>query len=38
MDKICEFDLLDNTYNIIENTEEELNNISTKTYEELNNK
>ena len=38
VDKICEFDLLDNTYNIIENTEEELNNISTKTYEELNNK
>lgn len=38
VDKICEFDLLDNTYNIIENTEEELNNISTKTYEKLNNK
>ncbi len=37
IDKLCEFDLLNNTYNIIENTNEQLNNISIKTYEELSN-
>lgn len=35
IDKLCEFDLLNNTYNIIENTNEQLNNISIKTHEEL---
>lgn len=37
IDKLCEFDLLNNTYNIIENTNEQLNNISIKTHEELSN-
>lgn len=37
IDKICEFNLLNNTYNIIENTNEELNMISIKTSEELSN-
>ena len=35
IDKLCECDLLNNTYNIIENTNEQLNNISIKTHEEL---
>ena len=35
IDKLCEFDLLNNTYNIIENTNKQLNNISIKTHEEL---
>ena len=37
IDKLCEFDLLNNTYSIIENTNEQLNNISIKTHEELSN-
>ena len=37
IDKLCEFDLLNNTYNIIENTNKQLNNISIKTHEELSN-
>lgn len=37
IDKLCEFDLLNNTYRIIENTNEQLNNISIKTHEELSN-
>ena len=37
IDKLCEFNLLNNTYNIIENTNEQLNNISIKTHEELSN-
>ena len=37
IDKICEFNLLNNTYNIIENTNEELNKTSIKTHEELSN-
>lgn len=37
IDKLCEFNLLNNTYNIIENTNEQLNNISLKTHEELSN-
>lgn len=37
IDKLCEFDLLNNSYNIIENTNEQLNNISIKTHEELSN-
>lgn len=37
IDKLCEFDLLNNTYNIIENTNEQLNNILIKTHEELSN-
>ena len=37
IDKLCEFNLLNNNYNIIENTNEQLNNISIKTYEELSN-
>ena len=37
IDKVCEFNLLNKTYNIIENTGKELNNISTMTYEELKN-
>lgn len=37
LDKLCEFDLLNNTYNLIENTNEQLNNISIKTHEELSN-
>ena len=37
IDKLCEFDLLNNTYNIIENTNKQLNNISIKTHEKLSN-
>lgn len=37
IDKICEFNLLNNTYKIIENTNEELNDLSIKTYDELHN-
>lgn len=37
IDKLCEFDLLNSTYRIIENTNEQLNNISIKTHEELSN-
>lgn len=37
IDKLCEFDLLNNTYRIIENTNEQLNNISIKIHEELSN-
>lgn len=37
IDKICEFNLLNNTYNIIENTNEELNRASIKTHKELSN-
>lgn len=37
IDKICEFNLLNNTYNIIQNTNEELNKISIKTHDGLNN-
>ena len=37
IDKLCEFNLLNNTYNIIENTNEQLNNISIKTHDELSN-
>ena len=37
IDKLCEFNLLNNNYNMIENTNEQLNNISIKTHEELSN-
>ena len=37
IDKMCEFNLLNNTYNIVENTNEQLNIISIKTHEELSN-
>lgn len=35
IDKICEYNLLNNTYQIIEDTQKNLNNISIMTYEEL---
>ncbi|MBR6949602.1 MAG: hypothetical protein IKH54_05385 [Bacilli bacterium] len=35
IDKICEYNLLKNTYQIIEDTQKDLNNISIMTYEEL---